>query len=220
MCNEYATSKEHVPAKCFFPENPTTRVNLITVRSCKAHNEDSSNDDQYTRDVIVMSAFGSYFAKHQFNYKTHPCFLKQPGYLKLFLQEVISVATDLGNTKAFQIDRKRFDRTIKKYAYGLYFNTYKTHWERDLSVATDHLYEKSSNGKELVPDDLGIIIREFKSEHWPLPDNVFNGSNQDVFKYCFIPLNTSSEDSVLLMVFYNTFDIWVVPGTEYCIPKL
>ena len=51
MCEQKATSVEHVPPKCLFPEYKDTqrdlRLNLITVPSCDDHNGKKSRDDEF-----------------------------------------------------------------------------------------------------------------------------------------------------------------------------
>jgi hypothetical protein len=53
MCDSLATSSEHVPPKCFFPEKKDLprevdlRKNLFKVPSCDAHNSQKSHDDEY-----------------------------------------------------------------------------------------------------------------------------------------------------------------------------
>ena len=61
MCDEVATSREHVPALCFFPEAKDLlpgaedmRRNLFTVPSCDAHNSKKSKDDQYLWHIVTM----------------------------------------------------------------------------------------------------------------------------------------------------------------------
>ncbi len=51
-CGKPATSREHVPPKCFFPEKKDVghdgfRKNLITVPSCDEHNYQKSDDDEF-----------------------------------------------------------------------------------------------------------------------------------------------------------------------------
>ena len=53
MCSDNETSREHTPPRGFFPTNH--RVNLITVPSCSVHNEDTSKDDEYERNIITAS---------------------------------------------------------------------------------------------------------------------------------------------------------------------
>src|SRR6266576_4429106 len=52
MCDKPATSHEHVPPKCIFPERKDTggedlRDQLMTVPSCDEHNTRKSKDDEF-----------------------------------------------------------------------------------------------------------------------------------------------------------------------------
>lgn len=52
MCEQAATSREHVPPRCLFPESKDMggaqyRENLITVPSCDVHNMAKSRDDEF-----------------------------------------------------------------------------------------------------------------------------------------------------------------------------
>ena len=52
FCGEPATSKEHVPPKCIFPEKKDSlgydfRRELITVPSCDEHNTVKADDDEF-----------------------------------------------------------------------------------------------------------------------------------------------------------------------------
>ncbi len=52
MCERDATSREHVPPLCLFPEIKDTkginfRKDLITVPSCDLHNSKKSDDDEF-----------------------------------------------------------------------------------------------------------------------------------------------------------------------------
>ena len=63
MCELPATSTEHVPPRCLFPEQkdiPTTdyRKNLFTVPSCNAHNTLKSRDDEFLM-VSLAGIFGN-----------------------------------------------------------------------------------------------------------------------------------------------------------------
>ena len=68
-CGQPATSKEHVPPRCLFPEkkdvgNGDYRKNLFTVPSCDEHNSESSKDDEFflaTLAPIVGNNLIGYF---------------------------------------------------------------------------------------------------------------------------------------------------------------
>lgn len=57
-CGRPATSREHVPPRCIFPENRDVggidhRVNLITVPSCDDHNLKKSREDEFLMACIT-----------------------------------------------------------------------------------------------------------------------------------------------------------------------
>lgn len=55
MCEREKTSVEHIPPKCFFPDDPRFRKNLITVPSCDMHNGEKSKDDEYIRMIVTTN---------------------------------------------------------------------------------------------------------------------------------------------------------------------
>src|SRR2546425_11477598 len=46
-CEAKKSSREHAPPKCFFPEDPAYRKDLVVVPSCDFHNSEKSGDDVY-----------------------------------------------------------------------------------------------------------------------------------------------------------------------------
>jgi hypothetical protein len=50
-CDAAATGREHVPPKCLFPKGGSW-TNLMTVPSCKAHNEANSKADEYLKFLL------------------------------------------------------------------------------------------------------------------------------------------------------------------------
>ena len=60
ICGAPATSKEHVPPQCLFPEKKDIgtekfRKDLITVPSCELHNTNKSKDDEFLMDALYWS---------------------------------------------------------------------------------------------------------------------------------------------------------------------
>src|SRR5580765_5494653 len=67
-CGTSATSREHVPPLCFFPEkkdinNIDFRINLITVPSCEEHNAKKSTDDEF-----LMAALSGIVGNNEVGY--------------------------------------------------------------------------------------------------------------------------------------------------------
>lgn len=52
-CEEPTAGDEHVPPQSFFVKG--NRAGLITVPSCKLHNQDKSSDDEYIRTLLLSS---------------------------------------------------------------------------------------------------------------------------------------------------------------------
>ena len=58
MCDNIATSHEHVPPQCLFPKmkeidnGKDYRKSLIRVPSCDEHNSKKSSDDEYLRNIL------------------------------------------------------------------------------------------------------------------------------------------------------------------------
>jgi hypothetical protein len=72
MCQSEATSKEHVPPLCLFPEQKDLpkgedlRKNLITVPSCEVHNIEKSGDDTYLLYLLVLNLPSNEIAYNQY----------------------------------------------------------------------------------------------------------------------------------------------------------
>jgi hypothetical protein len=79
MCDKEKVSVEHAPPKSFFPSD--MQINLITVDSCLEHNEDTSLDDEYVKNLITMLIYGNDTAYRQFSGKTIKSFNRSPALL-------------------------------------------------------------------------------------------------------------------------------------------
>lgn len=209
LCGASKTSVEHVPAKCFFPNDEMYRKNLITVPSCKEHNENTSNDDEYVRNIICMSIGNNNVAYQQFIKKVLTS-LKRNQKLKsttFNASKKVSVAESgdkIRQTIAIQIERARFDKVMRKIGYALYYYEYQKIWERNLIVATPCLVDSN-----MQQDEYGELINSCKQS---LQTPIFDGNNPKVFQYKF--LETKTEDVLLWIKFYEGFEVFLIPKTE------
>lgn len=123
FCGAPQTSAEHAPAQSFFPKGH--RLNLITVPSCATHNEQTSLDDEYVRNIIAMLIGNNAVAERHFLDKCLRSLRRSPGLSAQTLGKSRPVYTSQNNgpqipTTAFSIDRLRVDRVLKKIAYALF----------------------------------------------------------------------------------------------------
>lgn len=211
MCDKEIVSVEHAPPKSFFPSD--MRNNLITVDSCQKHNEDTSLDDEYVRNLITMHIYGNATAYEQFSEKTIKSFKRSPALLQHTTEKQHSVNFNGAQTVAFEIDRDRVDLVMRKIAYALFYHKYNQRWLRKLITATTYL-----KTPEFKNDEFGQLIEELQRDHTP----VYEGNNPDAFKFAFIELDDNIYNKYLRMKFYDGFEVWVIFDEDAgdCEPEL
>ena len=198
-CHSISTSDEHVPAKCFFPES--NRDQLITVHSCAEHNEDTSKDDEYVRNMIVTlgennpAAFTLLTGKVSRSFDRSPR-LKAASFSSLRFVDP-PASTD---TKIVEIDRSRFDLVFTKVYRGLIANAGGRMFSPVNVLYRDFVF---SNGS--AAPDVGIFD-QFRSM-----DLAWLGANQTVFRYRGY---TASDNlpPIIQVEFYEVFSALIVPS--------
>ena len=196
MCDSPATGIEHAPARCFFPKG--FRKNLITVPSCSVHNNATSKDDEYVRGIIVSSAGNNDTATSHWRNAVRKTFLHSP---KLFFKTF-----EHQRLNSFFHDRKRIDETMIKIAYALYFIQYGKRWA----------YYPTPYYKQFYDDDGKSDIETRLPNYLDIPNyEHYEGANQNVFKYYFLDGKVNGNaNSILKMVFYEGFEVFILPHTE------
>ena len=188
MCNKEKVSVEHAPPRSFFPSG--MRNNLITVDSCQEHNEDTSLDDEYIKNLITMLIGGNPTAYKQFSEKTLKSFKRSPALLQSTTE------------KQYPVNFNRVDLVMRKIAYALFYHKYNQRWLRKLITATTHL--KTSDFEN---DDFGQLIEGVQQQHTP----TYEGDHPDVFQFAFIQIDDDINNQFLRMKFYDGFEIWMIP---------
>lgn len=200
MCNKEKVSVEHAPPKSFFPSE--MRSSLITVDSCQEHNEDTSLDDEYVRNLITMLIYGNSTAYKQFSEKTIKSFKRRPALLHSITKKQHPVNFNGVQTVALEIDRDRIDLVMRKIAYALFYHKYNQLWLRKLITATTHL-----KTPEFKNDPFTQLIEDIQRDHTPQ----YEGNNPDVFQFAFIRLDDNIYNNFLRMKFFNGFEMWIIP---------
>lgn len=201
MCNNDSTSVEHAPPRSFFPTDK--RSNLITVPACKTHNEETSKDDEYTRNIITMSIDNNQTSIDHFFDKSLRSFQRSPGLAAAIIKSIRDISFYNLNATSLQLDRTRFDRVIRKISYALFYKEYGFTWERLLAVTTNQL--KMAN---MQNDHLGDIFETLSCD---LNELQLKGENPSVFQYAFIDFGTNQNEKALFMLFYEGFPFWIIP---------
>lgn len=211
ICDKEKFSAEHAPAKSFFPSN--ARNNLITVDSCQVHNEDTSLDDEYVRNVITMMIQCNPIAYQHFKAKSIKSLSRSPALLSSLTEAHQPITVNGIQTIAIGIDRDRVDKVMRKIAYALFYHKFGQRWLRKLITATTHL--KTPNFEN---DDFGELIEEIQRQHTP----TYEGNNPTIFQFAFISTDGEINNQFLRMKFYGGFEIWIIPDENVgaCEPEL
>lgn len=219
-CEKAATTKDHIPPKCFFPEkkylssnNPDYRSHLITVPSCSEHNNFRSKDDEYTAAVIVMNS-KSELAFSIFKSKWLQTLLRRGGVLgkRIFSTarsaRVISRKNDVlipQETLAITYEIERIERVIKSIALALYYREsgYKEKWVGNCTIKSLNFLKRDlsqAQDADLLNQVTQAFVHGEKHQELGLAKK---GSHPDVFYYQLFKAEHRS--SIIRIVFYSDF---------------
>ncbi|MFG3817551.1 hypothetical protein [Limnothrix redekei] len=218
-CNEIATTKDHIPPKCFFPEikyfpdgSPDYRSQLVTVPACKMHNNSRSADDEYTAAIIFLHS-RSEIALAMLDAKWIKVMSRRESSLgrKIFSAARLARTINKENgllsvrkTLAISYDIKRIENVIEAIARALYFHDSdgqdkwmgncvirSPHFRyRDLKLPRDDYYLNQVNQVFIYGENKKDLSLERK------------GANPDVFYYQLLK-HQDSITIVIRMVFYG-----------------
>lgn len=189
ICDELATSKEHVPPLCLFPEEKDIKTsyfrnNLLTVPSCDIHNSKKSKDDEFLMACltgIVGNNIIGYF--HNQTKVKRAIQRKDYDFLDTIMKnrENINVTTNLGQKLPILIgqpDTERLQKCFEHIAYGLYFNKFgHTFKGKIISILDFVTYEDDTTEKYKLVIRTRIEVEKNK--------RTIEGNNPEIFKYEF-----------------------------------
>jgi hypothetical protein len=205
MCQRLATSSEHAPPLCIFPERKDTaegtdyRRNLITVPSCDEHNSKKSRDDEYLLFALAGSYTSSNVGLTQFTTKVRRAFEHRPSKADHFvsrsapvrLRKLEQVEWEDGLQVIVQGDR--IDAVLENCARALYFHETGKKFQGPAAVLTHFTMYGDK-------DVQGNITRAFLATESVFANQPRRGNNHDVFWYKF---QESSATAVIYMSFYG-----------------
>ncbi|HOF33916.1 MAG TPA: hypothetical protein PK624_09015 [Spirochaetota bacterium] len=207
-CGENATSSEHVPPKCIFPEfkdlNYNYRKNLITVPSCNKHNMLKSQDDEYLLRILTAGHKPNNIGVDHFSTKVMRAFQHSPDRFSKFMinpkQILVKQNDQLFESLVFYVDINRYHLILKYVAKGLFFYDYSRMFSGEILILYNGLLHKSDNSKNELYNDIDNGIKAL------LKDVPYKGENKDVFKYKFLQ---SDNTYILRYEFYDYFGITI-----------
>lgn len=130
FCGSRATSTEHVPPRCLFPERKDfpekdLRKNLITVPSCDEHNSRKSRDDEFLMACLAPVVGNNSTAYRHAATKVARARTRNPHLIGDTIREARDFDLRVSDGVSFPVlvgkpDMPRLCRTLQAVARGLY----------------------------------------------------------------------------------------------------
>jgi len=208
MCGKPATSKEHVPPQCIFPDLATygsdLRKNLISVPSCDEHNQHKSEYDVMFRGVLTMAIGANRAGKHQFFGKNLRAVTNSRRLFKELIKD--QRALDAGRLRALKISRAHFDLSVDHMARALYFHTYRRKWKDEIKIFSPNFFDGVNEGRPVASEDVADLVSTARDI---LGGARVEGENPEVFKYRIIETE-NAEAFATAALFYESFEVFAV----------
>lgn len=187
-CGELASTREHVPARCFFPSETLDGKKwdrLITVRACEKHNNAKGQFDEYLRNYVVLAAKG---IRAQENWNAA---------LKSILRNDLKEISIVDDEVKFGIYDENIGFGIEAIARALYFHEYDKCFAGRCSIYYGS-YALECRIAQRNKEILDYYIKEYNE--W---SSSICGNHPDVFTYRF---GQTDKDGFipLLICFYET----------------
>jgi hypothetical protein len=151
MCNAPATSDEHVPPKCFFPEHLQGK-RLLTVPACEKHNSGNATDVEYVRGILCVqygtNATGEQVFEKSKNTWDHSPKLFDRSFSGMGSAEVMDddKTEEIG---VFKADLPRVKKVVEAIAHAVYYLENGRSWPGKFEIFCAFHSEKSLRG---LPD--------------------------------------------------------------------
>ncbi len=205
MCLKPATSREHAPPKCIFPEardaldGANLRKNLITVPSCDEHNSERSRDDEYLFMALAGSYTSSDVGLRQFTTKVNRSFERQRSKALAFIRQ--SQPVQLKHVEAVNwesglqviVRGDKIDHVLEQCARALYFHETGRRFLGPARVLVDFtLYHDEKFQSQITR---AFLVTQSHFENQPP-----KGDNPSVFRYNF---QEGGASAIFLLCFYG-----------------
>lgn len=169
-CSSPGKTREHIPPKSFFPNSK--KINLMTVKSCKLHNNEKTKDDIYVLANICLNSIHNLQndASEVFETNVKPQLMhNNQAFLKTLLKNAKKEDT---KTTSFEVDTSRLDSFFDCLTHGVLYK--KTNKKVNLENYTiNHLYknlEARDENNNLVQSNAKKIWQTFFPENGDLSE--------------------------------------------------
>ncbi|MCP4550372.1 MAG: hypothetical protein GY835_28260 [bacterium] len=222
-CGRPATSKEHVPPRCLFPEEKDTggvdfRVNLFTVPACDRHNSEKARDDEFLLANLAPIVGNNKLALHHTYTKLARAIEHTGGELQsIAVKEPRAFFAVDEDGKTYPViggkpDMPRLTDCFNKIARGIYFLEKGEPFDGECKfipgyISFFHQVEESDKAEREGPRDVELSKTVGRSMlKRELEEIPVRGSNPEVFTYQFGNVDQFGLIP-LLMTFYESAEV-------------
>jgi hypothetical protein len=213
MCDRIATSREHVPPLCLFPETKDTnginfRKELITVPSCEVHNSKKSTDDEFfmlsLSGLMKNNPVGNF---HQLTKANRAIKRKNKDFIEkqiLRNYKQKKIKTTDGKFRIVAIGEpnvKRLSNCLEHIAFGLYYAEFNKRFDGELKMVLEFIEYSDDNMQTMKQ----FLKKRFLAEK-DLNKEI-KGENPLVFYYQFHEPDNFGLIG-MRMVFYGTAEAY------------
>ena len=153
-CGEKGTTKEQIPPRSFFPVGE--KEQLLTVKSCPAHNNSKSKDDFYVLAHICMHSSPSNRAREVWLSKVSPQLDFNDGKLRSMLA---NGAVSSGNGVIYPVQIARLDSFFTALSCGVVFKSQKAPLPANYVIK--HIYHSLVDNADAAMNVFKVEIEEF-----------------------------------------------------------
>lgn len=212
-CGKKATSREHVPPKCLFPErkdikeiyDENFRKNLITVPSCDEHNMQKSNDDEYLLACLAGRVGNNGVAYVHNSTKVKRARERNTKLVDVKKEAFITIGQKKYPVQIVQTDNLRLAHSFEAIGRALYFHEYNKILDGKCKIISDMFLDYNRQKED---NEMTLFLELLKKEQ-PQWNTSIKGENQDVFAYQISPIDDLGGGAIYLR-FYKRTEVYVV----------
>lgn len=212
-CGKQATSMEHIPPKCLFPEkkdveailNKSYRNNLITVPSCDEHNLRKSHNDEYLMVHLASVVGNNSLAYLHTQTKVKRSLEYNRNLIDIERKGIIANRSSIFPVLIVNADSSKLIHSFESIARGLYYHEFHKVFKGKVTIISTLLkHPEYPDASVFIDESLHLIKREQK--YWL---SEVKGNNPEVFTYQISPTDDLGTFTIFLK-FYESIEVYII----------
>lgn len=201
-CHEPETTREHVPPKSFYPS--TSGKRLITVPSCKKHNNANHLDVEYVRNVLLSERHSRLDLVGTLHDKVWRSFDNSPKLLKRTFRDIQPVILYGEQTGYFTLDLARFHSVMSAIAMGMHYHHFKKRF-----YGTWRVFDTATFFADSVSKSAPEGSNELQTALFGLPFDRVETPDPEIFE-CGVHFERKTHNVGFRFRFFSGMHVWAI----------